>query len=58
MKVAITGSGRATKEQITTWIEREFKIRVQDDNEADAISIAYTHWLLRRFETAYRTAGV
>lgn len=51
VKVAITGSGRADKAQISRWIEREFKLQMQDDNEADAISIAYTHWLYRRFQT-------
>jgi len=27
-------------------------MRVKDHNEADAISIAYTHWLSRQFQVA------
>ena len=33
-------------------VEQEFGITVADDNEADAISVAYTHWLTTRFQDA------
>ena len=33
------------------WVENEFNIKVKDDNEADAISIAWTHVLSRQFES-------
>lgn len=49
VKMAITGYGNASKEDVVHWIESEFKIKVKDDNEADAISIAWTHILERRF---------
>lgn len=49
VKMAITGYGNASKEDVVHWIENEFKIKVKDDNEADAISIAWTHILERRF---------
>ena len=52
IKQTITGSGRAAKEDIVRFIESEFKMRVKDHNEADAISIAYTHWLSRQFQVA------
>lgn len=52
VKMAITGYGNASKEDVIRWIENEFKIKVTDDNEADAISIAYTHLLMRRFSQA------
>ncbi len=49
VKMAITGFGNAAKTDIITWIQNEFNIKVKDDNEADAISIAWTHILERRF---------
>ena len=49
VKMAITGYGNASKEDIVHWIESEFKVKVKDHNEADAISIAWTHILERRF---------
>ncbi|RCK74612.1 MAG: Crossover junction endodeoxyribonuclease RuvC [Candidatus Ozemobacter sibiricus] len=49
VKQTITGSGRASKEDVVRWIEAEFGYRVKDHNEADAISIAYTHWLSRTY---------
>lgn len=49
VKITITGSGKATKQQVADWIESEFQIKIRDHNEADAIGIAYTHWLSRRF---------
>ncbi len=49
VKQAITGFGNASKEDVTRWIESEFNVKVKDDNEADAISIAWTHILMRRF---------
>lgn len=52
VKMAITGYGNASKEDIVSWIETEFKLSVKDDNEADAISIAWTHILTRRFDPA------
>jgi len=49
VKMAITGYGNASKQDVIHWIENEFRIKVKDDNEADAVSIAYTHILMRRF---------
>ncbi|MBU1109200.1 MAG: crossover junction endodeoxyribonuclease RuvC [Candidatus Riflebacteria bacterium] len=49
VKMAITGYGNASKQDVIHWIENEFKIQVKDDNEADAVSIAWTHILMRRF---------
>lgn len=50
VKMAITGYGNASKEDIINWVENEFSIKVKDDNEADAISIAWTHVMSRQFE--------
>ena len=50
VKMAITGYGNASKEDIINWVENEFKIKVKDDNEADAISIAWTHIMNSQFE--------
>ncbi len=52
VKLAVTGSGRASKEDVIRFIEAEFQISLKDDNEADAVSIAYTHWLVKRFSQA------
>ena len=49
VKMAITGYGNASKQDVVHWIEAEFGIKVKDDNEADAVSIAWTHILMRRF---------
>jgi crossover junction endodeoxyribonuclease RuvC len=49
VKMAITGYGNASKEDVVHWIEQEFKVQLKDHNEADAISIAWTHILMRRF---------
>ncbi len=49
VKMAITGFGNACKDDIVCWIQNEFKIKVKEDNEADGISIGYTHLLERRF---------
>jgi crossover junction endodeoxyribonuclease RuvC len=49
VKLAITGYGNASKTDVMECIEREFKVKVKDDNEADAISIGWTHILERRF---------
>jgi crossover junction endodeoxyribonuclease RuvC len=54
VKQAITGYGNASKQDIVRWIQSEFQISVKDDNEADAISIAWTHILMRRFELAQK----
>lgn len=54
VKQAITGYGNASKQDIVHWIQSEFQISVKDDNEADAISIAWTHILMRRFELAQK----
>jgi crossover junction endodeoxyribonuclease RuvC len=50
VKLAVTGYGNASKDDVVHWIQSEFSVRVKDDNEADAISIAWTHILTRRFE--------
>lgn len=52
VKSTITGSGSAGKADVVAFIESEFKIKLHDHNEADAIGIAYTHWLNRRFMQA------
>jgi crossover junction endodeoxyribonuclease RuvC len=49
VKLAITGYGNASKKDVINWVEGEFKISVKDDNEADAISIAWTHIMNKRF---------
>jgi len=49
IKMAITGSGRAEKEDVVRFIEGEFQVKVHDHNESDAISVAYTHFLSQRF---------
>lgn len=51
VKMAITGYGNASKEDVVSCIESEFNIKVKDHNEADAISIAWTHILIRRFNS-------
>ncbi len=50
VKLAITGYGNASKEDIISWVEKEFNIKVKDDNEADAISIAWTHIMNQQFD--------
>ncbi|MFZ2959877.1 MAG: crossover junction endodeoxyribonuclease RuvC [Candidatus Ozemobacteraceae bacterium] len=52
VKMAITGSGRAEKADVIRMIENEFAIHVADDNQADAIGIAYTHLLMNRIRNA------
>ncbi|MBQ3642998.1 MAG: crossover junction endodeoxyribonuclease RuvC [Candidatus Riflebacteria bacterium] len=50
VKQTITGYGNASKEDVINWIKNEFNIEVKDDNEADAISIAWTHVIASQFE--------
>ncbi|MBF0406910.1 MAG: crossover junction endodeoxyribonuclease RuvC [Candidatus Riflebacteria bacterium] len=52
MKLAVTGSGRAKKNDVIDIIEREFNLSKIDDNQADAIGIAYTHWMISNFNSA------
>lgn len=54
VKMAITGSGRASKEDMVRLISAEFGVELHDDNQADAIGIAYTHWLMSRLTQAPR----
>ncbi len=49
VKMTITGNGAASKADVIHLIESEFHVRLKDDNQADAISVAYTHVLTRRF---------
>lgn len=49
VKMAITGNGNATKDDVSHWIKAEFDFAPKDDNEADAVSIAYTHLLMKPF---------
>lgn len=49
VKQTVTGYGNASKEDVMHWISSEFNVVISDDNEADAISIAWTHILTRRF---------
>lgn len=51
VKLAITGYGNAAKKDVITCVQNEFAIKVKDDNEADAISIAWCHLMLRRFSS-------
>ncbi len=50
VKQSITGYGNASKNDVIDWVEHEFDIKVKDDNEADAISIAWTHVINNLFE--------
>ncbi len=50
VKQTITGYGNASKSDVINWVKGEFNIEVKDDNEADAISIAWTHIICRQFE--------
>ena len=52
VKLAITGYGNASKEDVIKFVKGEFNISVKDDNEADAISIAWTHIITQQFERA------
>ena len=56
VKMAITGYGNASKNDIIQWVQGEFNIKVRDDNEADAISIAWTHILERQFKSLVDSA--
>ena len=49
IKMAITGNGNASKNDVIHWIKAEFDFEPKDDNEADAVGIAYTHLLVRRY---------
>ena len=51
VKMAVTGYGNARKEDVVHFIQAEFNLTVKDDNEADAISVAFTHILIQRFQT-------
>lgn len=51
VKLAITGYGNASKKDVINWVKNEFNIEVKDDNEADAISIAWTHILTKQFSS-------
>ncbi len=52
VKLAITGYGNASKDDIIKFVKGEFNVSVKDDNEADAISIAWTHIITQQFERA------
>lgn len=49
VKMTITGNGAAAKDDVIKMVETEFRVTLKDDNQADAISVAYTHLLSRRF---------
>ncbi|HNV68209.1 MAG TPA: crossover junction endodeoxyribonuclease RuvC [Candidatus Ozemobacteraceae bacterium] len=49
VKMTITGNGAAAKDDVIRLVESEFHVHLKDDNQADAISVAYTHMLARRF---------
>ena len=49
VKMAITGNGNASKEDVLHWITSELNFEPKDDNEADAVSIAYTHLLMKPY---------
>lgn len=53
MKLAIVGVGRATKKQVQDILRKNLELSVDSiqDDAADALGIAYCHYLLRRLES-------
>ncbi len=51
IKVAVTGYGRSTKDQVTKMVQRLIKMPIKKtvDDEFDAIAIALTHTATKRF---------
>ncbi|MFC1743087.1 crossover junction endodeoxyribonuclease RuvC [Candidatus Riflebacteria bacterium] len=47
IKMAITGSGRCSKEEMKFLLEQEFSYSFVDDNASDAMAVAYLHLLCR-----------
>lgn len=45
VKKDITGSGKATKEEVQRWVKKKFKVKFESPDEADAIAIAYAGYL-------------
>lgn len=48
VKKDITGSGKATKEEIQKWVKKKFRVKLESPDEADAIAIAYAGYLKER----------
>lgn len=51
IKIAVTGYGKSTKDQVTSMVKRLIKIpaKVKIDDEFDAIAIGLTHTACKRF---------
>lgn len=45
IKKEFTGNGRASKEDIIEEVQRKFNLRLNTSHEADAVAIAYTHYV-------------
>lgn len=54
IKQAVTGSGRADKQQVRAMVERLTGVSVRSDHAADAIAIAICHLSANRFAGAVR----
>jgi crossover junction endodeoxyribonuclease RuvC len=48
VKNAITGYGWAEKSKVAIMVEKLFNIKVKENDEADAIAVAFCHYLNRR----------
>jgi crossover junction endodeoxyribonuclease RuvC len=54
IKQAVTGSGRADKEQVRAMVERITGVRAASDHAADAMAAAICHVSVARFTGAVR----
>jgi len=48
VKNSITGYGWASKEQVLTMVEKIFNKKIESTDEADAIAVAFCHFINRR----------
>ncbi|RMD46679.1 MAG: crossover junction endodeoxyribonuclease, partial [Aquificota bacterium] len=48
VKNSITGYGWASKEQVLTMVEKIFNKNIYSTDEADAIAVAFCHFINRR----------
>jgi crossover junction endodeoxyribonuclease RuvC len=46
VKLAFTGTGKADKELIKETVKSKYNISNVEEDQADAIAIAYTHWVI------------
>ncbi len=56
IKQAVTGSGRADKQQVRAMVERLTGVRATSDHAADAMAAAICHVSVARFDGAVRRA--